>query len=184
MRTFIVLIPCLTSLQSSIPLFSRVIVYTFLISHNIRRDTNLTLYLMKEHTIIVFHGSKLKRIYPDERSLSGVYRKIIRFIKNRKSGSPHTGIYVSERSLEDLIKSLHGSKYYIHNKGIDPLNMEVHPLGVNIFLSYGETKNMEPPTLCKKKKLKALKIPVKVFNLDQQIAIIQSIIDRRLHKWI
>lgn len=87
-----------STLHNDKPLLARVISSAFYLSHGIRRNVSLTIYLSDAGYKVVFLGDKLKHVHVDEQSLTGILKKIQTAVSREpKHVKVHDGVFV-ERS--------------------------------------------------------------------------------------
>lgn len=95
----------------------------FFISHDIRRDVEITLMLLGEPNppkTVRIVGSEVKYLNPDERSTAALIRNAL---LQRPSGEKRTspGIYVSERGYSEVLSNIskESQMYYLKEDGED-----------------------------------------------------------------
>ncbi len=120
-RIFIVVIQNISEFKEYYPVFSRCISTALMISHGLRKDTAIFFYFLVENVIIRIFGEKLRQIRPDEQSLYGIIKKIMRFIEsNQLKKRLHTGILASRGNLYEYVKIDRQTYILIEDaKGID-----------------------------------------------------------------
>ncbi|MBE0519028.1 MAG: tRNA (pseudouridine(54)-N(1))-methyltransferase TrmY [Thermoplasmata archaeon] len=95
----------------------------FFLSHSIRRDVEITLMLLGEPNppkTIRIDGSEVKYLNPDERSTAALIRNaLMQKGEGERRCSP--GIYVSERSYQDVLSNIskESQMYYLKEDGAD-----------------------------------------------------------------
>ncbi|OYT31639.1 MAG: hypothetical protein B6U94_02515 [Thermofilum sp. ex4484_79] len=110
-RIFIVVVKGVEEFRKYLPIFSRCVSSALMISHGLRRDASLIFFFLNEKIGVKILGLYLKQVRPDEQSLIGIMRKIIRFVVLRKDKRRlHAGIFASRGELYDFLKI--GSKPY------------------------------------------------------------------------
>jgi len=79
-----------------------------LVSHGIRKDTTLHLFFNEDGIDLMFIGSQVRQLRPDEQSTKGILRKaklkLERGIKGKFS-KIHTGILMSRTTLSKLMST-------------------------------------------------------------------------------
>jgi len=75
-----------------------------LISRGVRRDSQLIMFFRSDGKYAVFEGSKIRRILPDEQSLWGVLRKVIKSVKGLGRPNVHWGVRVFESDFRGLLR--------------------------------------------------------------------------------
>ncbi|MBN1678461.1 MAG: tRNA (pseudouridine(54)-N(1))-methyltransferase TrmY [Candidatus Thermoplasmatota archaeon] len=95
----------------------------FFLSHDIRKDVEIVLMLLGEPNppkTIRINGREVKYLNPDERSTAALIRNaLLQKGEGERRCSP--GIYVSERSYEEVLSNLskESKMYYLHEQGED-----------------------------------------------------------------
>ncbi|MCJ2532506.1 MAG: tRNA (pseudouridine(54)-N(1))-methyltransferase TrmY [Candidatus Thermoplasmatota archaeon] len=95
----------------------------FFISHNIRRDVEITLLLLGDPNppkTVRIVGSEVKYLNPDERSTAALIRNaLLQKPGGEKKTSP--GIYVSERSYSEVLSNIskESQMHYLKEEGVD-----------------------------------------------------------------
>lgn len=113
------------------------------LSDNIRRDVVIDTVVMHDDGIIKisFQGSNLRRVSPDERSISHFLLKAVdrlRGVVQGKSEEMPNGIHLFKGHVEDLISQWQTQEIFIAKEGVMLKNAV--PLGIYI---YDMTKNRE-----------------------------------------
>lgn len=90
-------------------LITRCIAYALLISHDIRRDTSMTILLRAHdaYDVIFLVGNKLRQLRPDERSTWGILGKALKRLNasKRRLSRAHWGVYtLRDASSQDIQK--------------------------------------------------------------------------------
>ncbi|QOJ78121.1 hypothetical protein IG193_04855 [Infirmifilum lucidum] len=116
------------------PLLARVISSAFYLSHGIRRNVSLIIYLGDAGYKVVFLGDKLKHIHVDEQSLTGILKKI-QIAVNRKPRhvKVHDGVFVEQSpSLTEHVD------YLVTHEGA-PLEKSLHtcPEKLSLVIEHG-----------------------------------------------
>ncbi len=91
-RSFIVCLPGLAALDA--PLFARIVSSSFYLSHDIRRNVELAIILLEERAAVRLQGPRLRHVHVDEASLTGIYRKAVRGVREGVKRSVHWGVKV------------------------------------------------------------------------------------------
>ena len=91
------------------------------LSHKLRRDARIFVVLNGSPAppvTILFEGSGLRRVSPDERNIGAWIKKSLDGkAKNKEWIKVQEGISVSKKSFQDLLKELNGNFYVLHEKG-------------------------------------------------------------------
>lgn len=99
-RRFILLAQSENELLENMPLMARCISASIMLSHGLRKDTDVIFITNK--VAIHFVTSHLKSVRPDEGSLLGILRKVFRAI-NEGHSTAHSGVIISKRNLESYL---------------------------------------------------------------------------------
>ena len=107
MRYFLILVKKEEDLKVYSPIIKRCIVYSMLISNGIRKDVILSFYLLDRKKGIKIYSNTVRRLFPDEQSLEGIYKKFLRYFNKNKREEVkiHPGIFAFKKDLKDLIKN-------------------------------------------------------------------------------
>jgi len=91
-----------------------------MISQGIRKNVHLIISFENEGFTIIFDSSKLKRVSPDDSSLSGVFRKIFAAAKVGKK-IPHWGVTLRYQGFFQALKdySADVKTFYESKNGVD-----------------------------------------------------------------
>ncbi len=92
---------------------------TFMLSHSIRKDTDLYLLLQgppEPPKVVHFVGSELRYLNPDERSTAALIRKALALPQEGRS-SP--GVYAETRKFSDLVSEFAGHLVCLREDGED-----------------------------------------------------------------
>ncbi|UCF09627.1 MAG: tRNA (pseudouridine(54)-N(1))-methyltransferase TrmY [Candidatus Bipolaricaulota bacterium] len=107
----------------------------FFLSHDLRRDVEVTL-LLRDQVRIRFDGGRLKRLNPDERSTAGLIRRALSQLGDEeRESSP--GIRVSRAALEETLDHLHlqGAHPLLLDEGGSPFRAASLPSDPAFILS-------------------------------------------------
>ncbi len=122
-----------------IDLLARCVNSALWVSHGIRRDVVFHTILQGKPDppkYIRFEGDKLKKVPPDERGIALFIQKALERYQEGKEIESTPGIFVSKKSLQEVVKENSDKEIYIlHEKGI-PIN-EVE-IGENPFFILGD----------------------------------------------
>ena len=111
------------------------------LSHKTREDTKFFVVLngpSNPPVTICFDGSKLLKVYVDEKTNAKWIKKLLSF-NISKEWREISGTKVSRKSFQEVLKELNGKVYVLHEKGtpIEKIKIEKNPifiLGDNIGL--------------------------------------------------
>lgn len=118
------------------------------VSGDLRRNVVVSLVTgtPDDSIIISFPGADLKRVSPDERSISFFLLKAFAEAESQGTNSVRTmdnGIVVRRGKLIDFIEACSPEKIYLANTEIDPLSMEKYDYVNSLWIYYIK----EPPKL-------------------------------------
>jgi tRNA (pseudouridine54-N1)-methyltransferase len=113
-------------------LVCRCITSALWLSHKARDDTNFFVVLNgppKPPVTIWFDGSKLLKVYVDEKTNARWMKKLLS-LNFGKEWLEVEGIKISRKSLQDIIKELEGNIYVLHEKGkpIQDIKIKENPI--------------------------------------------------------
>lgn len=154
----------------------------FFLSHGIRRDVEIHLLLLGEPNppkTIRINGSEVKYLNPDERSTAALIRNaLLQKGEGERRCSP--GIYVSERSYEDVLSivSKDSKLFYLKEDGED---MRVAEFPDDSTFVLGDDKDLtelEERTLMSYEPRKISIGPVS-YHADHCITVVHNELDRR-----
>jgi tRNA (pseudouridine54-N1)-methyltransferase len=117
------------------------------LSHKAREDTNFILVMNgppNPPVTIWFDGSKLIKVYVDEKTNARWIKKLLSF-KFGKEWKEISGTKISRKSFQEVLKELDGKVYVLHEKGtpIKDIEIEENPIficGDNIGIPRAEEK--------------------------------------------
>jgi len=184
-RLFIVIIRNIDEFKEYYPVFSRCISSSFMISHGLRENVLLFFYFLSEKTIIRFLGNRLRQIRPDEQSLYGIIKKIIRFVESdRKKGRLHTGILAYRGNLHNFLR-LDKQTYILveDNKGIDIRKLKISKPSRVIYivsLSYLDFNTIKK--MVRGNNILRVKTSIESLFPDNLIVLVNNELDRRFYE--
>lgn len=128
-------------------LVCRCITSALWLSHNVRENVRIFVVLNgppKPPVTICFHGSKLSKIYVDERTNAKIIKKLLS-LKFDKEWLEINAIKIARKSFQEVLSELNGKNYVLHEKGefIENVKIENNPvfiLGDNIGLPKNEER--------------------------------------------
>ncbi|MEM0449850.1 MAG: tRNA (pseudouridine(54)-N(1))-methyltransferase TrmY [Methanomassiliicoccales archaeon] len=155
---------------------------TFFISHDIRRDAEIFLILQgapNPPKTIRLVGAELKYLNPDERSTAALLRNaLMQKVILEERSSP--GIYISNRSYQEVLNSLSGKSQiiYLKESGEDVRNFH---FGNDVTFVLGDDNDL---TMDEEKALlacnpKVISLGPKSYHADHCITIVNNELDRR-----
>jgi tRNA (pseudouridine54-N1)-methyltransferase len=113
----------------------RAIGAAFFLSHNLRRDVEVTLLLQNQIQIRLI-GTKLRRLNPDERSTAALLKHALERLEDHEDEST-PGIFISRGNLSDLLDRLYQAEAHpivLHEQGI-PIDPHAIPQNPAFILS-------------------------------------------------
>lgn len=113
-------------------LVARCISSALWLSHNVREDARIFVVLNgppKPPVTICFQGSKLAKVYVDERTNANWIKNILT-MKFGKEWLELEGTKVSRKSFQEVLTELSGKNYVLHEKGefIENVKIEKNPI--------------------------------------------------------
>jgi len=101
--------------EGRLDLLCRCVNAALLVSHSVREDATVRLVLSDE-VEVRFEGDEVRGLNPDERSIAGVVRAALdERTYYEVEASP--GVYVAERSLDEVLDSVEGELFVLHEDG-------------------------------------------------------------------
>jgi tRNA (pseudouridine54-N1)-methyltransferase len=105
-------------------LLCRCINAALLTSHGIREDTTAHIVIHGDVDVAVrFVGDELRGLNPDERSIAGLVRTALEE-RTYYEVEASSGIYVAERTLEEVLDETDGETVVLHEDGEDASGVE------------------------------------------------------------
>lgn len=152
----------------------------FLVSHDIRRDVELTMVLQgppgPPKTLRIV-GSRLRSLNPDERSTASLIRMALSLPTTMESEST-PGIFVSRSSLSDVLRRHAGRLVRMREGGEDLRSAELS--GDELFLlSDHEELTADEERLVGSRNPATLSVGPKSLHSDQVVVLIHNELDRR-----
>jgi len=175
-RRFIVVAGDLEELASQIALLARCVSAALMISHGLRRDSDLVLAVAGGPSIH-FVTQKLRNVLPDEGSLLGVLEKALRLCREarRLPQTAHSGVVATPHGVEHYVAGFR-YKFFLSTSGADPRSALQRVSDAAVFLlplSEEATSNEGWDAI-------KFKLPIGELWPDQVIALINIILDRLL----
>ncbi|RLE97108.1 MAG: hypothetical protein DRJ63_09615 [Thermoprotei archaeon] len=117
------------------PIIMRCLPSALMLSHSIRKDKSLLLINPVEKIIVKIEGSRVKRIFTDEASLSGVYRKIRKALRGEtRKYVIHPGIKVYKVNIDRFLSKRYHYVLYMSHKGKDLTDLDISVLLRSLFI--------------------------------------------------
>ena len=178
-RQIIVILKDCEELRNNIPQICRCVVNGLLISHGLRKDTNLSIHLLRDEINIVFRGSTLKRIYPDEASLKGVLLKAFRVLGHEsRRATPHPGVVVKALPLKKLFGDAPKPRFFFSRGGRNPLRENLRP--PVSFAIYSDSLEYYLRPILRELDFRPLFLPSSLSSLELKVVAAQFLIDLSL----
>ncbi len=157
----------------------RFVTQTLLYSHGVRTDTVAHLVLNgppNPPVTITVNGSRVRRLYPDERTTAVHLRRALAADPNTE---PHPGIFVRRIGLEELLEEKKGAKiYYLAEDGTDITEIDPEPDSVFILGDH-EGPTEEQDELLRRKAHATVSLGPVPYHADQCVVIVHNHLDRR-----
>ena len=154
----------------------------FFISHDIRRDVEITLMLLGKPNppkTIRIVGSEVKYLNPDERSTAALIRNaLLQKPGGEKRTSP--GIYVSERNYSEVLSNIskESQMYYLKEDGEDIRGSE---FGNDVTFVLGDDQDLteEEEEILMSYEPRKLSLGPQSYHADHCVTIVNNELDRR-----
>lgn len=153
---------------------------SFLLSHDIRRDTELYLVLQDRITLR-FVGSRLRHLNPDERSTAALIQRALKLQESLGEGELEStpGIFISRRGLRQVLDEVKGKVerlILLHEEG-QPLREAELSRDLGFILS--DHLDLLPEELELLQDLPRLSLGPQVLHADHSIIIAHNELDLR-----
>jgi len=152
-----------------------------LISHGIRRDSEVHLLILKDPErprLISIYGDRVRSLNPDERSTASLLRIAL---SSREEKETTPGITIRNIGLEQLIHTLQGTNIFLlEEKGDNAWDTIPHTTGEEFTFILGARDDIPPALRDKCLDFHAVPISISPLSLqsEQCITIIHNILDR------
>jgi len=161
------------------PLFLRSIVYSILLSHSVRHDCKLISFVEERKRYTVILGSRVKRIYPDEQSLQGVFNKMLRSLRAESLTKKkiHPGVFIYNGDFVTLLKEERKRE----NRYVEEGRMRTIPKlcrEFTIVVPFIHSFTRKERDIMKQYNYRPLKIGLDKLYPDQLIAVLNFLGDR------
>lgn len=158
---------------------------TFFLSHDIRRDAEITLILQgapNPPRTIKMVGNELKYLNPDERSTAALIRNaLLQKVTIEERSSP--GIYISVRKYPDVLTNLPQGEQvvYLKENGTDVRDFQFEE---NTTFVLGDDQDLTPEEeeILKQYDPQVISLGPKSYHADHCITIVNNELDRRAAK--
>lgn len=154
----------------------------FFLSHGIRKDVEIVLMLLGEPNppkTIRIDGREVKYLNPDERSTAALIRNaLLQKGEGERRCSP--GIYVSERSYEEVLSNLskESKMYYLHEQGEDVRTAQMSGDPTFVLGDDQDLTDVEEEILMRYDPKKLSLGPIS-YHADHCITLVNNELDRR-----
>lgn len=154
----------------------------FFISHDIRRDVEITLLLLGDPNppkTVRIVGSEVKYLNPDERSTAALIRNaLLQKPGGEKKTSP--GIYVSERSYSEVLSNIskESQMHYLKEDGEDVRDCSFGPDNTFVLGDDQDLKEEEEKILMSYEPKKISLGPIS-YHADHCLTVVNNELDRR-----
>lgn len=162
----------------------RAIGAAFFLSHELRRDVEVTL-LMQDQVEIRIVGSRVKRLNPDERSTAALVRKALSRLQDVEGDDGDAiestpGIFVCPSSLSDVLDRVYqkGSHPVLLHEHGDPIESIEFPEDTTFFLS--DHREFTEEDYERLDNLDRVSLGRQPMHTSQCITITHYLLDRRL----
>ncbi|MFQ5919337.1 MAG: tRNA (pseudouridine(54)-N(1))-methyltransferase TrmY [Thermoplasmata archaeon] len=156
----------------------RCVTSAFMLSHDLRRDTELYLVLLgppQPPKTVRLVGPELRYLNPDERSTAALLRRALR---SRAEGKSSPGIYVSRRGLPDLLARLGEGLIYLHEDGEDIRRASL-PSRSAFLLSDHRNLTAGEAALVEKAQPQVVRVGPRTVHANHAIVLVHNELDRQ-----
>ncbi len=150
----------------------------FMLSHGLRKDTELYLSLLGPpgpSKVIRLVGSQMRYLNPDERSTASLVRKALAL---EFEGQSTPGIYVHVMGLGELLRELRGSLAYLREDGEDLRATELTSDSSFLLSDHKDLTRQEEATVMGLEP-KLVSVGPAPLHTDHCITIVHNELDRR-----
>ncbi len=150
----------------------------FMLSHDLRRDTELYLILLgppRPPKTVQLVGPELRHLNPDERSTAALLRRALR---SPSEGESSPGIYVERRGLSHLLARLGPGLIYLREEGEDIRRVTL-PTPSTFLLSDHRDVTAEEAAVVEEAQPQLVRIGPKSLHADHAILLVHNELDRR-----
>ncbi len=173
---------------------ARCINTALLLSHEIRKDTNIHMILLggkDPPKILTVSGRDVKYLNPDERSTAALMKKALNLPLSpalRRPLCPTPGLYISRGGLDEFIDGMVGRAFLLDEHGDDIHDAEVIDMisrgGPHLFffLSDDMDLSVEERDSIMKGVHGAISVGPRVLQAHQAVAVLNNTLDRARNK--
>lgn len=101
--------------EGRLDLLCRCVNAALLLSHGTREDVTAHLVL-RDEIVVRFESDEVRGLNPDERSIAGLVRAALEE-RTYYEVEASSGVYVAERSLEEVLEATDGETFVLHEDG-------------------------------------------------------------------
>ena len=165
---------------------ARSITSALFLSHDMRRDTSIHILLLGPDDppkLLTVNGGSVKYLNPDERASSALMKKCLKEYLPQRSGysiTPSPGITITRTSLNDVLETLNGKVFNLHEDGIpmnDPSMVNVREGPITFVLSDDMDLTEEEDKLIREGCLRTISIGPTILHTHMTISIIHHFLD-------
>jgi tRNA (pseudouridine54-N1)-methyltransferase len=161
-------------------IIARCINAAFWLSGNIRRDVTFHTILHGEPyqpVYITLKGAKLRKVSPDERSISLFLKKALERMEEKEQTSP--GIYVKRKSFEELVRENEDKHLYL----LDEVGTSIDDIEFNgvPFFFLGDNRGLPPDEkqFIMKKGAESISLGTISYLSSHCISVLNWLLDRK-----
>ncbi|MFQ6013080.1 MAG: tRNA (pseudouridine(54)-N(1))-methyltransferase TrmY [Thermoplasmata archaeon] len=150
----------------------------FMLSHDLRRDTELYLILLgppRPPRTLRLVGSELRHLNPDERSTAALLRQALR---SPVEGSSGPGIYVASRGLSPLLEAHRDELVYLQEEGED-IRRATLGMPATFLLSDHRDLTHEEEAAVRGCRPRVVRVGPRSLHADHAIVLVHNELDRR-----
>ncbi len=150
----------------------------FMLSHDLRRDTELYLILLgppRPPKTVRLVGPELRYLNPDERSTAALLRRALR---SPSEGESSPGIYVERRGLSHLRTRLGQGLIYLREEGEDIRRVSLPTLSTFLLSDHRDVTAQEAVVVEEAQPL-LVRIGPKSLHADHAILLVHNELDRQ-----
>ena len=158
---------------------------TFMLSNDIRRDVELYLVLLGEPDppkTILFKGSELKYLNPDERSTAALVKNALmleNIWEEWKKSTP--GVFVARKGFKDIIAELKGRRIvYLKEEGTSISEVRLKPDDVIVLGGKDDLSSEEEEILSSHQETLKISLGPKSLHADHCITIALNLLDNSM----
>ena len=165
---------------------ARSITSALFLSHDMRRDTSIHILLLGPEDppkLLSLNGAFIKYLNPDERASSALMKKCLKEELPPTHGSmirPSPGVTITRSSLEEIINTLTGPIYYLHENGI-PAEQQLGSFSggkpINFILSDDMDLEENEESIIGEESTKTISLGPVILHTHMAIVVIHHLLD-------